>query len=63
VFLKWTTGPLESIGQNVTLLVRFEVLTVVAMKSCVLWNITPCSPVKVNRRFGGHIASIFRVEE
>jgi hypothetical protein len=23
------------------------------MKSCVFWNITPCSPLKVNRRFGG----------
>jgi hypothetical protein len=31
----------------------FEVLTAVLMKSSVLWGITPCSPLKVNRRFGG----------
>jgi hypothetical protein len=23
------------------------------MKSTVFWDITPCSPLKVNRRFGG----------
>jgi hypothetical protein len=23
------------------------------MKSCIFWDITPCSPFKVNRRFGG----------
>jgi hypothetical protein len=23
------------------------------MKSSVFWDITPCSPLKVNRRFGG----------
>jgi hypothetical protein len=33
------------------------------MKSTVFWDITPCSPLSVNRRFGGHIASIFRVEK
>jgi hypothetical protein len=33
--------------------VRFEVLTAVIMESCVFWDITPCSPVKVNLRFGG----------
>jgi hypothetical protein len=26
------------------------------------WDITPCSPLNVNRRFGEHIASIFMVE-
>jgi hypothetical protein len=26
-------------------------------------NITSCSPVKVKRRFGGHITVIFRVDE
>jgi hypothetical protein len=30
----------------------FEVLTAVVMKSTIFWDITPCSPVKVNRRFG-----------
>jgi hypothetical protein len=32
---------------------RFEVLTAVVMKSSVFWDITPCNPVKVNRRSGG----------
>jgi hypothetical protein len=31
----------------------FEVLTVVVMKSSIFWDITPCSLLKVNRRFGG----------
>jgi hypothetical protein len=30
-----------------------EVPTAVVMKSAVFWDITPCSPLKVNRRFGG----------
>jgi hypothetical protein len=30
-----------------------SVLTAVAMKSSVVWDITLCSPVEVNRRFGG----------
>jgi hypothetical protein len=33
--------------------VGFEVLTEVVMKSTVFWYITPCSPLKVNRNFGG----------
>jgi hypothetical protein len=32
-------------------------------KSSVFWNITPCSTLQVNRRFGGTFASTFRVEE
>jgi hypothetical protein len=32
--------------------VGFEVLTAVAMKSSILWNITPYSPIKVNRLHG-----------
>jgi hypothetical protein len=31
----------------------FEVLIVVVMKSSTFWDITPCNPLKVNRRFGG----------
>jgi hypothetical protein len=31
----------------------FEVLTAVVMKYTIFWDITPCSPLKVNRRFGG----------
>jgi hypothetical protein len=30
-----------------------EVLSAVVMKTAVFWDITPCSPLKVNRRFGG----------
>jgi hypothetical protein len=33
--------------------VGFEVFTAVVIKSTVFWDITPCSPLKVNRRFGG----------
>jgi hypothetical protein len=32
--------------------VGFEVLTAVVMKSSSLWNITPHSPLKVNRLHG-----------
>jgi hypothetical protein len=30
-----------------------EVLTAVAMKTTIFWPITPCSPLKVSRRFRG----------
>jgi hypothetical protein len=30
-----------------------EVLRPVVMKSSLFWDITPCNPLKVNRRFGG----------
>jgi hypothetical protein len=33
--------------------VGYEVLTVVVMNSSILWNIMPCSLLKVNRRFRG----------
>jgi hypothetical protein len=33
--------------------VGFDVRPPVVMKSCVFWDITPCSPLKVNRRFVG----------
>jgi hypothetical protein len=32
--------------------IGFQVLTAVVMKSPIFWDITPCSPLKVNRRFG-----------
>jgi hypothetical protein len=35
------------------LLVGFDVLTAVVMKSTIFWDITPCSLLSVNRRFGG----------
>jgi hypothetical protein len=31
----------------------FEVLVAVVMKSSVFWDVTPCNPLKVNRRSGG----------
>jgi hypothetical protein len=43
--------PLTS--QVVIILVGFEVLTAVVMKNTIFMDITPCSPLKVNRRFGG----------
>jgi hypothetical protein len=33
--------------------VGFEVLTAVVVKSSIFWDVTPCGPFKVNRRFGG----------
>jgi hypothetical protein len=30
-----------------------KIVTAVVMKSSIFWDITSCSPVKVNRRFGG----------
>jgi hypothetical protein len=33
-------------------LLRFDVLTAVIMKKFIFWDITPCSPLKVKRRFG-----------
>jgi hypothetical protein len=41
----------------------FEVLTAVVMKSTIFWDITPYSPLKINRRFGGTSSLIFRFEE
>jgi hypothetical protein len=33
--------------------VRFEVFTAVVMKSIIFWDVTPCSLLSCNRRFGG----------
>jgi hypothetical protein len=41
----WSSGMYYSKG--------FEVLTAVVMKSTISWDITPCSPLRVNRRFRG----------
>jgi hypothetical protein len=40
----------------------YEVLSAVAMKSQVFWNIKQTSSVKLERSFEEHIVSIFRVE-
>jgi hypothetical protein len=36
-----------------SLYAEYEVLTAVVVKSTIYWDITPCSPLKVNRRFEG----------
>jgi hypothetical protein len=41
------------VRQTILTCVGFEVLTVVVMKSTIFWGITLCSPLNVNRRFGG----------
>jgi hypothetical protein len=33
------------------------------MKSIIFWDMTPCSPLNFNQRFGGTYASIYRVQE
>jgi hypothetical protein len=33
--------------------VGFEVLTAVVLKSTIFWDMTPCSPLSFNGRFGG----------
>jgi hypothetical protein len=33
--------------------VEYEVLKHVVMKSTIFWDITLCTPLEVNRRFGG----------
>jgi hypothetical protein len=43
--------------------IRFEVPTAVVMKSTTFWDIKPCSPLKVNRRFGGTNSLQFQVEK
>jgi hypothetical protein len=35
------------------IILGFEVLAAVVMKRIIFWDITPCSPLKVNRSFGG----------
>jgi hypothetical protein len=41
---------------------RFQ-LTSLPLESSLFWHITSCSPLKVYRRFGEGLDSIFRVEE
>jgi hypothetical protein len=53
IFFLCVTWVLSFLVSIKTTLVGFEVLTLVVMKSSVFWNITPYSPLKVSRRFGG----------
>jgi hypothetical protein len=39
--------------RQLVITVGFEVLTALVTKSAIFWDITPRSPLKVNRRFGG----------
>jgi hypothetical protein len=41
----------------------FKVSTAVVMKGIIFWDMTPCSLLSYNRRFGGTYHPIFRVEE
>jgi hypothetical protein len=50
--LRTSPGPQARIDTDATY-VGSEVLTAVVMKSSVFWDITPCGPLKVNRRLGG----------
>jgi hypothetical protein len=40
-------------------IVGFEVLAAVVVKSSIFWDITPFSPFEVDRRFGGKLRSNF----
>jgi hypothetical protein len=48
----WMAWCLIKCKNNLSFL-GFEVLTAVIMKIAIFWSITPCSPLSVNRRFGG----------
>jgi hypothetical protein len=51
--VKTYTEPAD--GQLLTFkkFVGFGILTAVVMNSAIFWDMTPCSPLKVNRCFGG----------
>jgi hypothetical protein len=49
----YARGRTQQRGNNIYISVGFEVLTAVVMKSTVFCDITPCSLLSVNRRFGG----------
>jgi hypothetical protein len=53
-------------GYNVCVyifILGFEVITAVIMKGSIFWYITPCSLLKVNRRFGRTYLPFFWIEE
>jgi hypothetical protein len=54
MYLRYSERPSLTPAQKNSLNhVGFEVLTAVVTKSSLFWDITPCSPLKDNRRFGG----------
>jgi hypothetical protein len=52
----------SNLSIDYSMLVGFEVLTAVFMNSTILWHITPCRPLKVNRHFGARYRLHFRVK-
>jgi hypothetical protein len=50
-----------SIRPRLHTIIGFEVLAAVVTKSNILWDITPCSPLKINRRFRGTFCLISRL--
>jgi hypothetical protein len=44
---------LEGLRRFTIHFIGFEVLAAVVMKNSIFWDVTPCSPLKVSRRFGG----------
>jgi hypothetical protein len=49
---KWIIPVLNYIHAAFSQFIGFEALTAVAMKSTIFWDITPCSSLSVNWRFG-----------
>jgi hypothetical protein len=45
-------APLRRFCGSLAEFLGFEVLSAVTVKSIMLWDVTPRSPVKINRRFG-----------
>jgi hypothetical protein len=43
--------------------VGLEVLAAVVQESLIFWDITPCSPLKVYRRFGGTLFLLCYLED
>jgi hypothetical protein len=60
--MRWLTEILDT-SLDICGCVGFEVLTSVGVNSSVFSDITICSSLKVNRRFGRRFRLLFRVEE
>jgi hypothetical protein len=48
-----STVEMGQIIKTTNAFVGFKVLTAVVMNSTIFWDITPCSSLSLNRRFGG----------
>jgi hypothetical protein len=53
----------DQITRNIVQYVGFKALTTVVKKSFIIWDITPCSLLKVNRLSEEYIFSIFKLQE